>query len=86
MAKIYISSSFIDLQDQRRAAREAVLKMGHQPVAMESYVAEEYRPLEVCLRDVRASDGYIGIFAWRYGYIPENAREEHHPPGIRGGR
>ena len=72
MAKIYISSTFNDLQDQRRATREAVLKMGHQPVAMESYVAEEHRPLEVCLRDVRASDGYIGIFAWRYGYIPEN--------------
>jgi uncharacterized protein DUF4062 len=40
-------------------------------VAMEYYVAEDQAPLDRCLADVRSSDVYIGIFAWRYGAIPE---------------
>ncbi len=39
-------------------------------IAMEDYVATDQRPTEKCLADVAASDLYIGIFAWRYGYIP----------------
>lgn len=38
---------------------------------MEYYVAEDQTPLDRCLADVRSSDVYIGIFAWRYGAIPE---------------
>jgi hypothetical protein len=38
---------------------------------MEYYVAEDQSPLDRCLADVRSSDVYIGIFAWRYGAIPE---------------
>ena len=37
---------------------------------MEYYVAESDRPLDRCLRDVAECDLYIGVFAWRYGYIP----------------
>src|SRR5262249_41373869 len=28
-------------------------------------------PVERCLEDVRSCDLYVGIFAWRYGYVPE---------------
>jgi serine/threonine-protein kinase len=27
--------------------------------------------VDKCLQDVRGSDAYVGIFAWRYGFIPE---------------
>ncbi len=46
-------------------------RMGHEDVAMEYYVAENKRPVEKCLQDVKASDLYVGIFAWRYGWIPK---------------
>lgn len=39
---------------------------------MEDYVAADTRPLAKCLDDVGASDVYVGIFAWRYGSIPED--------------
>src|SRR5689334_7421290 len=39
-------------------------------MAMEYYAAEPERPLERCLRDAAECDLYIGLFAWRYGYIP----------------
>ena len=57
--------------------------MGHQVIGMEDYVAEDKRPLRRCLEDVAASDVYLGILAWRYGYIPtdENGHPGVLPPG-----
>jgi hypothetical protein len=38
---------------------------------MEDYVATDKRPLEACLKDIgERADIYIGIFTFRYGYIP----------------
>ncbi|MCP5050116.1 MAG: SUMF1/EgtB/PvdO family nonheme iron enzyme, partial [bacterium] len=70
MAIIYISSTYKDLIKEREAAAKAVRRLGHHTIAMEDYVASDQRPVEKCLQDVRSSDVYIGIFAWRYGYIP----------------
>jgi len=40
-------------------------------VTMEDYVATgKYPPLQKCLDDVARCDYYVGIFAWRYGYVP----------------
>jgi hypothetical protein len=50
--------------------REVLGRRGHEDVAMELYGAQDKRPLEKCLEDVENCDLYIGIFAWRYGYIP----------------
>ncbi len=51
--------------------------MHHHVIAMEDYVATDQRPLDKCLDDVAACDLYIGIFAWRYGFIPtENNPEQ----------
>ena len=38
---------------------------------MEDYVAADERPLNKCLKDVAACDFYIGILAFRYGYVPD---------------
>jgi GTPase SAR1 family protein len=70
MAKVYVSSTFIDLQEYREKVRTVLRRMGHEDVAMEYYVAEDQRPVERCLSDVAACDLYVGIFAWRYGWIP----------------
>lgn len=71
MARIYISSTFTDLEAHRRAAFDQLMSMKHQVTAMEHYVAADERPADQCIRDVAQSDLYIGLFAWRYGYIPE---------------
>jgi Domain of unknown function (DUF4062) len=69
---VYISSTFEDLKDYRAAVYEALSKMEHHVVAMEDYVAADTRPVERCLSDVEACDIYVGIFAWRYGYVPRD--------------
>ena len=68
--KIYLSSTFEDLKDYRRRVYEQLRTLRHDVIAMEDYVAADERPLDKCLRDVRDSDVYIGLFAWRYGYVP----------------
>ncbi len=72
MAKIYISSTYVDLKKEREAAAKAIRRLeDHQVVAMEDYVAADQRPVDKCLQDVSSSDVYVGIFAWRYGFIPD---------------
>lgn len=71
MSIIYISSTYKDLIKEREVAAQAVRRLGHSAIAMEDYVATDKRPLEKCLDDVRRCDVYVGIFALRYGFIPD---------------
>ncbi|WP_460808293.1 DUF4062 domain-containing protein [Micromonospora zhanjiangensis] len=70
MTKVYVSATFRDLQECRAAVQLALRRLRVDDVAMESYVAEDRRPLERCLADVSECDVYVGIFAWRYGFVP----------------
>jgi Domain of unknown function (DUF4062)/Trypsin-like peptidase domain len=74
--KIYVSSTFEDLKEFRHGVYQQLRKLRIDAVAMEDYVASEKRPLAKCLEDVAESDIYVGIFAWRYGYIPKEGNPE----------
>jgi hypothetical protein len=76
MASIYISSTFGDLKDYRSAVNDILRKAGHDVKAMEDYVATDQRPAEKCVADVASADLYLGIFAWRYGYVPEEYEDK----------
>ena len=68
--RIYLSSTYEDLKQHRAVVFEALEKAGLPVARMEGYVASDQRPLDLCLRDVAQSDIYVGLFAWRYGYVP----------------
>ena len=70
MAKIYISSTFQDLTEERARAAAQLRKHRHEILSMEDYNASTRPPLEKCLADVAQSDIYLGLIAWRYGYVP----------------
>jgi hypothetical protein len=72
MASIYISSTYKDLSAHREAVYNQLQRMKHTVIAMEAYVARDDRPADACIRDVAASDLYVGLFAWRYGFIPKD--------------
>jgi O-acetyl-ADP-ribose deacetylase (regulator of RNase III) len=76
MSRIYISSTFEDLKDHRERVYRQLRRMGHDVIAMEDYVAQDARPLANCLNDISSCCLYIGLFAWRYGFVPED-----HNPG-----
>lgn len=73
--KIYISSTYTDLKDYRDAVYRNLRRLGHDVISMEDYVASHKRPTQKCLEDVERCDIYIGIVAWRYGYIPKEGAE-----------
>jgi O-methyltransferase domain/Domain of unknown function (DUF4062) len=76
MARIYVSSTFKDLKECRDQVIHLLRRMRHEVVAMEDYTAEEQWPVDKCLADVASCDLYVGIFAWRYGFIPPDDNPE----------
>jgi hypothetical protein len=50
MTTIYLSSTYQDLIEYRRAVVDALRKSGYDVIAMENYVATDNRPLEECFR------------------------------------
>jgi len=80
MTTIYLSSTYDDLKDYRAAVFEALRKAGYEVLAMEDYVATDRRPVEKCLTDVAEADIYVGLFAFRYGYVPP--AEHSNPDGL----
>lgn len=75
MKKVYISSTYKDLIEHRKAVATALRKIRCDVVRMEEYVARDQRTRAACEQDVAQCDIYVGIFAWRYGHIPEDDNE-----------
>jgi hypothetical protein len=71
MAKIYLSATYQDLKEHRDAVYRILRMLRHDVISMEDYVAADTYPLHKCLADVAASDVYVGLVGWRYGYIPD---------------
>lgn len=68
MAKIYVSSTIADLQEERRAVMDWIEAAGHQPV--HSYRPDSETVRESCLADIGGCDLYVLILGHRYGFQP----------------
>ncbi len=66
-----ISSTSVDLPEHRQEAMDACLRQGIFPRAMEHLPARDVDAMRVSLKMVEEADIYIGIYAWRYGHVPE---------------
>ncbi|MFC8298884.1 HEAT repeat domain-containing protein [Micromonospora orduensis] len=73
--RAFVSSTFADLRECREQVRKALQRLGVEDVAMETNTAEEARPVDLSLANVRSCDVYIGLFAWRYGFVPEGHQQ-----------
>ena len=65
--QIFISSTFDDLQYERRAALEAILITNNIPIGMESFVASSQEQFEHIKSCIKGCDYYILIVGGRYG-------------------
>lgn len=70
--RIFVSSSFEDLREHRAAAIRVLRQLGHEVLAMEDMIAGSAAPLTKVLEMVDRSEAYVGVFAWRYGYMPSS--------------
>lgn len=67
--QIFISSTFIDLQEERQAAVEAILSSNNIPAGMELFQAGNNSQLETIKKWINESDIYMLILGGRYGSI-----------------
>lgn len=70
--KVYVSSTFKDLEEHRSAVKATLERAGFDVECMEKYPAFDERPKDKCLADVAECDYYVLIAAWRYGFQPED--------------
>jgi len=69
MAKVYLSSTLLDLKPEREAVTRWLIAAGHLPV--HSYVADSESVHVSCLKDIDPCDLYVLILGHRYGFVPE---------------
>jgi hypothetical protein len=67
--QIFVSSTYIDLKEERQAAVEAILSAGHIPAGMELFSAGDESQMTVIKRWIDESDIYLLILGGRYGSI-----------------
>lgn len=68
---VFVGSTYEDLKEYRTAVRETLERLETIVRGMEYFGSKPGSPKEECLKAVRSSKVYIGIFAMRYGSIDE---------------
>ena len=73
--QIFVSSTYLDLQEEREAAVESILGSKHIPAGMELFRAGNKSQLETIKKWIDESDIYMLILGGRYGSIePESGK------------
>lgn len=67
--QVFVSSTYIDLKEERQAAVEAILSAGHIPAGMELFSAGDESQMTVIKRWIDESDVYLLILGGRYGSV-----------------
>ncbi len=66
---VFISSTYEDLKEYRRAIWDLLEKFNVNVRGMEQFGARKEAPLTTCLAEVEQSDVYLGVIAFRLGSI-----------------
>lgn len=70
--QIFISSTFVDLQEERQAVLRAVLELDHMPAGMELFPAVDDSAWQLIRDVIDGSDYYVLIVGGRYGSLDES--------------
>ena len=71
--KTFLSSTYQDLVEYRRVAANALERLGQEVGRMEVFGARPQEPTVACSDEVERCELFVGIYAHRYGYIPEGS-------------
>lgn len=75
--QVFISSTYLDLIEERQIAVEAILQSRHIPAGMELFAAANESQLETVKRWIDESDIYVLILGGRYGSIEEKSGKSY---------
>ena len=77
---VFISSTYDDLNQYRRAIWDLLEKFQVNVRGMEQFGARKEAPLATCLSEVEQSDIYLGVIAFRQDLLMH--RVENHLPKL----
>nr|WP_269195003.1 DUF4062 domain-containing protein [Lactococcus cremoris] len=72
-----MSSTYIDLIDERQSSVQAVLDSGHIPAGMELFRAGNETQLDTIYKWIDNSDVYMLILGGRYGSVEEKSQKSY---------
>ncbi|MDJ0601500.1 MAG: GUN4 domain-containing protein [Crocosphaera sp.] len=75
--QVFISSTYLDLIEERQAAVEAILEAQHIPAGMELFTAGDQSQWEVIKHWIDQSDVYLLILGGRYGSIDKKTGKSY---------
>ncbi|MCP5103870.1 MAG: DUF4062 domain-containing protein, partial [bacterium] len=71
MMKVFVSSTYVDLVEYRKKTVEVLLRYKYSPLAMEYFGSRTQDPETVCENEISECDIFIGIYAHRFGFVPD---------------
>jgi len=71
--QVFVSSTYLDLKEERQAAVSAILKTGHIPAGMELFTSGDQSQMSIIRKWIDESDIYMLILGGRYGSIEESS-------------
>ena len=67
--QVFISSTYEDLKDERKAVEETIIRSGDIPVGMEAFPAADNEQFEFIKTIIDVCDYYVLLIAGRYGSL-----------------
>jgi Domain of unknown function (DUF4062) len=67
--QVFVSSTYLDLKEERQAAVKAILESEHIPAGMELFTSGDESQMDVIKQWIRSSDVYLLILGGRYGSL-----------------
>ncbi|MCE7904981.1 MAG: DUF4062 domain-containing protein [Anaerolineae bacterium CFX3] len=71
--KVFLSSTYLDLIEHRKATINALRTMGEEVEHMEIFGARDAEPTSAALAQLEKCDLVVGIYAHRYGATPDGS-------------
>lgn len=69
--RVFVSSTYADLQEHRKAVDQIINRLSAQYSGMEYFGSRPHEPKHVCIEEIGKCQVFIGIYAHRYGWIPD---------------
>jgi len=72
--KVFLSSTYVDLIEHRKEAIEALARLGHHVIGMETFNARSEDPTKASLKEVGECELFVGVYAHRYASLIGGAK------------
>ncbi|MEX4005291.1 DUF4062 domain-containing protein [Paraburkholderia sp. EG285A] len=75
--QVFISSTYLDMKEERQAAVMSILSAGHIPAGMELFAAADVEQMDIIRRWIDESDIFVLILGGRYGSIDSTSGKSY---------